>query len=230
MAFMRKWYTVHTALWVFSAVITERVKRGFFLDFWMDDRKKCVMTLSWWQKKGNWTQESSSVHSQAICWVYEAAIVALLGLEQCLDNIEEKRGKKELLQEHNSSRCSCEIGLDYNTNIKPCRGWNQPKNTPSHCGQPAADTSRRGIVGKTIMMIEERFCLHVLSHCTQCKPQEKNHEFIFSPPTAWMVAYPLDHEEFQCFCPLKYVECLSAYPTSIISHILPIRVYPVVFV
>ena len=175
-----------------------------------------------------------SSQSSYMLSIYEAhtvqAIVALLGLEQCLDNIEEKRGKKELLQEHNSSRCSCEIGLDYNTNIKPCRGWNQPKNTPSHCGQQAAASRRRGIVGKTIMMIEERFCLHVLSHCTQCKPQEKNHEFIFSPLAAWMVAYPLDHEEFQCFCPLKYVECLSAYPTSIISHILPIRVYPGVFV
>ena len=137
--------------------------------------------------------------------------------------LKKKEGKKSC---YNSSRCSCEIGLDYNTNIKPFRGWNQPKNTPSHCGQPAA--SRRGIVGKTIMMIEERFCLHVLSHCTQCKPQEKNHEFLFSPMAAWMVAYPLDHEEFQCFCPLKYVECLSAYPTSIISHIQPICVYPVV--
>ena len=135
----------------------------------MDDRKKCVMTLSWWQKKGNWTQESSSVHSQAICWVYEAltvqAIVALLGLEQCLDNIEEKRGKKELLQEHNSSRCSCEIGLDYNTNIKPCRGWNQPKNTPSHCGQPAQPIAAgEGLLEKPLWWSKKGFvymCSHI---------------------------------------------------------------------
>ena len=121
------------------------------------------MTLSWWQKKGNWTQESSSVHSQAICWVYEAhtqykLLLHYLDWNNASTTLKKKEGKKSC---YNSSRCSCEIGLDYNTNIKPCRGWNQPKNTPSHCGQPAAG---EGLLEKPLWWSKKGFvymCSHI---------------------------------------------------------------------
>ena len=133
--------------------------------------------------------------------------------------LKKNEGKKELLQEHNSSRCSCEIGLDYNTNIKPCRGWNQPKNTPSHCGQPAQPIAAgEGLLEKPLWWSKKGF-VYMCSHIAPSASHRRRIMNLFSllQQLGWWLIHSIMRNS-SVFVHCKYVECLSAYPTSIISH------------